>query len=132
MVSKVRTSKSETLFAAPAALARPAHLEGHDAQAALAAVELCDDLVEYQMRCFLALAPGFSEAVARQVAAHVRDNFGGAKVYVGRRAGEGMAARNEAIRRDHKAGEQMGLLERRYNMSRTQLWRIVNGMTSGH
>jgi len=46
--------------------------------------------------------------------------FGGARVYVGKRAGEGAATRNAAIRRDYRAGE------RRYGLGRVQIWRIIN------
>ena len=102
----------------------------HDARQALAAVPTSDDVVDYLLRCVLALAPGLSEAVARQAEAQVRGTFGGARVYVGRRTGEGTAARNAAIRRDHRAGERMELLERRYGLSRQHLWRIVNELPS--
>lgn len=122
MVSKTRQPKPDLLTEAPP----PAAADG------LAGVAVCDDVVEYTLRCVLAMAPRLSEAVMRQAEAQVRATFGGSRVYVGRRQGDGTASRNEAIRRDFALGEQMGLLERRYNMSRTQLWRIVNGMTSGH
>lgn len=91
-------------------------------------VEHTDDVVEFTLRCVMALAPNLSETIARMAEAHVRESFGGARVYVGRRCGDGAAARNEAIRRDHAAGERIGMLERRYGLGRIQLWRIINGV----
>lgn len=92
----------------------------------LQSIDYTDDVVEYTLRCVLALAPAMSEHIARQVDAQVRGTFGGARVYVGRRTGEGTAARNEAIRRDYRNGERLELLERRYGIGRVQIWRIVN------
>ena len=93
---------------------------------ALQAVPYTDDVVEYTLRCVLALAPSFQACLARQIEAQVRGTFGGARVYVGKRAGEGAATRNAAIRRDYRAGERLELLERRYGLGRVQLWRIIN------
>ena len=93
-------------------------------------VEHTDDVVEYQLRCVLALAPHLSEAVAMAAAAHTRAMFGGSRAYIAMRAGQGTAARNDAIRRDYRNGERMELLERRYGIGRVQLWRIVNGVAS--
>jgi Mor family transcriptional regulator len=93
-------------------------------------VEHTDDVVEYTLRVVLALAPGLSQAITRTAEAQVRSTFGGARVYVGRRSGEGTAARNEAIRRDYRNGERLELLERRYGIGRTQIWRIVNDVPS--
>lgn len=91
-------------------------------------VEHADDVVEYTLRCVMALAPSLSEAIVAAVEQQVRDSFGGVRVYVGRRGSESASSRNEAIRRDHAAGERIGLLERRYGLGRTQLWRIINGV----
>ena len=93
---------------------------------ALQAVQYTDDVVEYTLRCVLAMSPSISEAVAQAADRYVREVFGGARVYVGKRAGDGTATRNAAIRRDYRAGERLELLERRYGLGRVQLWRIIN------
>ena len=100
----------------------------HDAHAALRDVPTCEDVVEYTLRCVLALAPELSRAVARLADAQARQTFGGDRVYVARRQGEGTSERNAAIRRDFARGERVELLVRRYGLSRVQVWRIVNGV----
>lgn len=99
-----------------------------DLSAALAAVEHTDDVVEYTLRVVFALAPQFEAAVRKAAERHVRELFGGSQVYVPRRAGDGRATRNDAIRRDYRNGERIGLLARRYGLSTAQIWRIVNGV----
>ncbi|MCX8016440.1 MAG: hypothetical protein N2690_00860 [Rhodocyclaceae bacterium] len=97
-----------------------------DVSAALASVEHTDDIVEYTLRVVMAMAPSVSAAMMAAADRHVRELFGGSQVYVPRRAGEGRALRNEAIRRDYRAGERIGLLARRYGLSQAQVWRIVH------
>jgi len=99
-----------------------------DLSAALAAVEHTDDVVEYTLRVVFALEPQFEAAVREAAERHVRELFGGSQVYVPLRAGDGRALRNDAIRRDYRNGERIGLLARRYGLSETQVWRIVNGI----
>ena len=96
--------------------------------AVLAAVGYTDDVVEYTLRVVMAIAPGFSAAAREAAERHVRELFGGSQVYVPRRAGDGRALRNDAIRRDYRNGERIGLLARRYGLSPAQIWRIVNGV----
>lgn len=116
MVSKTRQPKPDLLTAAD---------QAPDCAAALAQVAHTDDVVEYTLRCVLALAPGLSEAVARLAEAQVRGTFGGDRVYVARRQGEGTSERNAAIRRDFARGERVELLVRRYGVSRTHVYRIL-------
>lgn len=96
-----------------------------DPVAALAAVPHTDDVVEYAMRCVLALAPQLNQAVIEAADRQVRDVFGRCTPYVAVRQGEGRSARNDAIRRDHQAGERVPLLMRRYGLSDPQIRRIL-------
>lgn len=97
-----------------------------DPAAALAAVPHTDDVVEYLLGCVLALAPGLQQAVIDAADRQVRGAFGGERAYISRRHGEGRSARNEAIRRDHRNGERIPLLMRRYQLSRPQIQRIIS------
>ncbi len=99
-----------------------------DVAATLAAVEYSDDVVEYTLRVVVAVAPGISPEAREAAERHVRELFGGSQVYVPRRAGDVRASRNDSIRRDYRNGERIGLLARRYHLSPTQIWRIVNGV----
>lgn len=98
-----------------------------DPAVALAAVPHTDDVVEYAMRCVLALAPQLNQAVIDAAARQVRGTFGGERAYIGRKQGEGRSARNEQIRRDYRNGERIPLLMRRYGLGRTQLHEILKG-----
>lgn len=101
-----------------------------EVEAALAAVTITDDVVEYTIACALALSPPELRAEIRQhIANHasqqVRRVFGRDRVYIAVRAGEGHSSRNEAIKRDYLAGEHIPLLERRYKLSRPRIWQIL-------
>jgi Mor family transcriptional regulator len=84
-----------------------------------------DDIVADILRRLVQLTPGFSAAVLQQVERDIRAHWGGDRPYIARRAGEGTSARNEAIRRDHQAGERTGLLCRRYRLTPRQIQRIL-------
>ena len=101
-----------------------------EAKANLAEVPHTDDVVEYTLRCVLAMAPELNEAIRssikKDVSEQVREVFGGERAYISRRPGEGRFARNAQIRRDYKAGERIPLLQRRYGLSPARLWQIIN------
>jgi Mor family transcriptional regulator len=88
-----------------------------------------DDVVEYTLRCVLAMAPqltaAIQESIRQGVNKQVRAMFGGERAYISRRPGEGRFARNAQIRRDYKAGERIPLLQRRYGLSESRLWQII-------
>lgn len=84
-----------------------------------------DDIVTDILRRVIAMAPAFSAALARQVEQSVRRDWGGDRVFIARREGEGRSQRNDAIRRDYLAGERLALLERRYGLSQRQLLRVI-------
>ena len=101
-----------------------------DIDAMLAAVALTDDVIEYTIACALALSPPELRAeirahIAANASKQARRVFGGDRVYIALRAGEGHSSRNAAIKRDYLAGEHLNLLERRYGVKRSRLWEII-------
>ena len=96
-------------------------------QDALASVEHTDDVVEFTLRCVLAMAPQLNEAVAQLADRHVREMFGGSRPYIARRAGVGTDARNDRIRREYLMGERISLLARRHGVSERQIMRVIKG-----
>jgi len=84
-----------------------------------------DDIVSDILKRVVALAPNFSAELALRIDRDVREHWGGDRPYIARRAGEGTSARNDAIRRDHQAGERTGLLCRRYGLTPRQIQRIL-------
>lgn len=97
------------------------HTRQHAASQTLDGVPYTDDIVEYTLSCVHALAPGIDTA---PVSTHIRQVFGGQSVYV---VQQDRKRRNEAIRRDHHAGERVPLLMRRYGLSRATILRILSG-----
>jgi len=87
-------------------------------------VPICEDVVQFTLRCVLALAPELSAAIVKAADAKAREHFGGDSVWVGRR--RDLAERNALIRRDFERGERVALLSRRYQLSPVQVWRILN------
>lgn len=97
----------------------------------LQSVPVSEDVIEYTIACALALSPPEMRAEIRaHIALHasqqVRRVFGGDRMYISQRAGEGKSTRNAAIKRDYwQRGEHIPLLERRYGLSVRQLWYII-------
>jgi Mor family transcriptional regulator len=122
MVTTPRKTASDPGAAIASSPARPAPLlDDHNAQAALNRVPHSDDIIEYTLSCVLAMAPQLSQAMLQQANAQVRATFGGDRLYISRRAGEGSSERNAQIKRDYLAGAHIPLLERRYGLKRSRL-----------
>lgn len=98
-----------------------------------------DDLIDDVLDAVLQLAPSFCAALVQHrdqlaaMALAISDQkhreYAGDRVYIPgttESARRERSARNRAIQRDHQAGERMALLERRYSLSRTAIWKIIN------
>jgi len=84
-----------------------------------------DDFVDDVLALVAQHLPGLCADKCAAVKAAVRDRWGGDRPYIAHRAGEGRSARNEAIRRDFKAGERAEYLARKYNLTRQQIYRVL-------
>ena len=73
----------------------------------------------------IAMAPGFSPALAEQIDRDTRQVWGGDRPYISSRKGAGSSSRNDQIKRDYQNGERVALLERRYGLSGQQIRNIV-------
>lgn len=85
-----------------------------------------NDIIDDILRRVVAMAPGFSAALAAQVDKEARQQWGGDRPYISIRRGAGKSSRNAAIKRDYLAGERIPLLERRYQLSGPRIWQIIN------
>lgn len=126
--------------AATPAAAKPApDLLGADAAQVAAFAPAPDDLIDDVLDAVLQMAPSFCAALAEHrdqlaaMALAISDQkhreYAGDRVYIPgttESARRERSARNRAIQRDHQAGERMALLERRYGLSRTAIWKIIN------
>lgn len=84
-----------------------------------------NDIIDDILRRVIALAPSFSAAIAAQIEAEARKQWGGDRPYIGKRSGMGTSARNAAIKRDYLNGEHFHLMERRYGLGRSRLNEII-------
>ena len=84
-----------------------------------------NDIIDDILRRVIAMAPGFSAALAAQIDKETRQQWGGDRPYISLRRGAGTSSRNAAIKRDYLAGEHIPLLERRYGLGKSRLWEII-------
>ena len=89
-------------------------------------VEHSDDVVEYALRCIAAIKPDLEAGVLDAAEQHVREQFGGERVYVGKRRGQGMVERNNEIRRLYQRGERVQFIARKFSLSRFRVHAILN------
>jgi Mor family transcriptional regulator len=74
----------------------------------------------------LAAAKGeLTSELVKSVEAGVRADWGGDRVFIAKRRGEGHSTRNSRIFRDYLSGERVKLLSRRYELSERQVLRII-------
>ena len=74
----------------------------------------------------LAAAKGeITPELVKGVEAGIRADWGGDRVFIAKRHGEGHSSRNSRIFRDYLAGERVKLLSRRYELSERQVLRII-------
>ena len=84
-----------------------------------------NDIIDDILARVIAMAPSFSAALADQVSREAREQWGGDRPYIAKKAGDGHSSRNDSIRRDYLLGAHMHLLERRYALSRARIWQIL-------
>lgn len=84
--------------------------------------DIVGDMLAAVVQIWPDLEPEKLELARRQIL----DRWGGAKIYVGRKLGEGRNLRDEAIQRDYRNGERVPLLMRRYNLSRARIHAILS------
>eukprot|EP00456_Euglypha_rotunda_P090575 TRINITY_DN9496_c0_g1_i28.p4 TRINITY_DN9496_c0_g1~~TRINITY_DN9496_c0_g1_i28.p4 ORF type:complete len:101 (+),score=24.61 TRINITY_DN9496_c0_g1_i28:237-539(+) len=63
--------------------------------------------------------------LVKGVEAGIRADWGGDRVFIAKRRGEGHGNRNSRLFRDYLAGERVKLLSRRYELSERQVLRII-------
>jgi len=86
-----------------------------------------DDIVADVLRRVFLMVPTLGVEIVLSIDKDVRQTWGGDRVYIPRRAGEGRSERNAMIRRDFANGERIGLLSRRYKLTPRQVSNIVSG-----
>jgi Mor family transcriptional regulator len=63
--------------------------------------------------------------LAEKIEREVRADWGGDRVFIPKRAGDGHSGRNSRIMRDYLNGERLALLERRYQITQRRILQII-------
>lgn len=88
-----------------------------------------NDMVADLLRLVISMAPAFGIALeaqaqlAEQVNIEARNRWGGDRPYIQRIGGR--SQRNDAIRRDHEAGERTAYLARKYQLTERRIIQIL-------
>lgn len=82
--------------------------------------------VEYTLHCVQALAPELEEWLLGAAESQVREQYGGERVYIGKRRGQSMSDRNAQIRRLYQRGERVAFIARKFGLSRFRVHAILN------
>ncbi len=85
--------------------------------------DVIDDIVE---RLSGAL-PAATRDLVTKVAKDAREAWGGDRVFISKRPGEGRSERNQAILRDYQRGERLAFLSRRYGLTERRILQIIRG-----
>lgn len=84
-----------------------------------------NDIVADMLRTVQEIWPDLPADKLAQAEAQIRELWGGDRPYISRRPGAGRSARNEAIHRDHRSGERIPLLARRYELTERRIIQIL-------
>ena len=88
-----------------------------------------NDVVSDILRLVISMAPAFGIAIEAQAAlaekvnAEARDRWGGDRSYIQRVGGR--SQRNESIKREHRAGERVPYLARKYQLTERRIIQIL-------
>ncbi len=83
------------------------------------------DIVDDILRRVIEMAPSFKLALAQQIAADVRKDWGGGKTYVAGAGAIYREARDKSIIQAYGRGERVPYLSRMHNLSERQIKRIL-------
>lgn len=93
---------------------------------ALHAVKHTENVVEYTLRCVLALAPNFEKSLIDAINKQVDKEFGGTLSYHPAPPNEAIKRRNDEIAMLYAKGERIAYLSRKFKISSRHISRILN------
>lgn len=83
------------------------------------------DVVAYTLQMVIAMAPGFSAALARQVEERVKADYGGRRVFVPKGAKRLTPEQRAAVYQDGLSAMPTEDIEARHNVSRATIYRVM-------
>lgn len=83
------------------------------------------DVVAYTLQCVLAMAPGFSAALAKQIEDRVKSEFGGRRLFLPKGAKRLTSVQRQEVFKDGLTSMPDEEIIEKHQVSKTTLWRIM-------
>jgi hypothetical protein len=83
------------------------------------------DVVAYTLQCVLAMAPGFSTALAKQIEDRVKSEFGGRRLFLPKGAKRLTPEQRQEVFKDGLTSMPDEEIIEKHSVSKTTLWRIM-------
>ena len=83
------------------------------------------DVVAYTLQCVLAMAPGFSAALAKQIEERVKSEFGGRRLFLPKGAKRLTPVQRQEVFKDGLTNMPDEAIIEKHQVSKTTLWRIM-------
>jgi Mor family transcriptional regulator len=83
------------------------------------------DVVAYTLQCVLAMAPGFSAALAKQIEDRVKSEFGGRRLFLPKGAKRLTPEQRQEVFKDGLTTMSTSDLVEKHNISRRTIYRVM-------
>lgn len=83
------------------------------------------DVVAYTLQCVIAMAPGFSAALAKQIEEQVKAEFGGRRLFLPKGAKRLTPEQRQAVFQDGLSTMQNAEITEKHGISRRTLYRVM-------
>lgn len=90
-------------------------------------MKINQDIIDDIVTRLCSVLPEPVQAHVERVARDTREAWGGDRVFISKRPGEGRSERNQSILRDYQRGERLALLARRYGLTERRILQIIKG-----
>jgi Mor family transcriptional regulator len=83
------------------------------------------DVVAYTLQCVIAMAPGFSAALAKQIEERVKSEFGGRRLFLPKGSKRLTPEQRAEVFKDGITNISDEAIIQKHQISKTTLWRIM-------
>ena len=83
------------------------------------------DVVAYTLQCVIAMAPGFSAALAKQIEERVKAEYGGRRLFLPKGVKRLTPEQRKAVFKDGITSMTEEDITQKHQISKTTLWRIM-------
>lgn len=83
------------------------------------------DVVAYTLQCVIAMAPGFSAALAKQIEERVKAEYGGRRLFLPKGPKRLTPEQRQEVFKDGITAMPEEAITKKHQISKTTLWRIM-------